>query len=63
MKGPDALSRAPMTLTINDKRIPQNPLAPEGSIDDIFISELDYTDLSDPLIERIKHAATTDVVW
>ncbi len=60
MDGPDALSRAPLKLTCNDERHPRNPLAPDCNINDVFISELSFTDLSDPLIDRIQKSASRD---
>jgi hypothetical protein len=60
MHGPDALSRAPQQLKSHDERHPRNPLAPQGEFDELFISELNLTDLSDPLIEKIKAKAVQD---
>jgi hypothetical protein len=60
MDGPDALSRAPLKLLPTDERHPQNPLAPDCDINDVFISEHNHTDLSDPLIDRIQKSAARD---
>ncbi len=60
MGGPDALSRAPLQLKEIDERSPRNPVAPDGDFEDLFISELQRTDLSDPLIEKIQEKAKTD---
>jgi hypothetical protein len=62
MSGPDALSRAPLQLKVSDERPcqPRNPVAPDGDYDDLFISELQKTDLSDPLISKIQQKAKLD---
>ncbi len=62
MSGPDALSRAPQQLKVSDERpsLPRNPVAPDGDYEDLFISELQKTDLSDPLIARIQQQAKLD---
>jgi hypothetical protein len=60
MGGPDAFSRAPLALKTQDERPPRNPIAPDGEFDQLFISELKMTDLSDPLIERIRNKANED---
>jgi hypothetical protein len=60
MGGPDALSKAPQQLKSQDESSPQNPVAPEGEFEQIFISELTLTDLSDPLIKRIQNKAVHD---
>ncbi len=60
MCGPDALSRAPQQLKPSDEKNFRNPVAPDGNFEDIFISELSLTDLSDPLISQIQAAAQRD---
>jgi hypothetical protein len=60
MDGPDALSRAPLKLKDSDERHPRNPLVPDGTVEDIFISELHLIDLADPLIEKIRQHADKD---
>jgi hypothetical protein len=63
MSGPDALSRAPQQLKLCDESSPRNPVAPDGNFEDIFISDLSLTDLSDPLINQIQAAAQKDVQY
>jgi hypothetical protein len=63
MAGPDALSRAPLPLRTCDESSPQNPLAPDGKFDEIFISELEHVDLSDLLIQQILEHSRRDETY
>jgi transposase InsO family protein len=60
MGGPDALSRAPLQLKKCDESSARNPVAPDGDFNDLFISEIQRTNLSDPLIEQIQKKAKAD---